>query len=795
MPKYSYLANNAAIIIDRTGKILDVSIAFSEKIGYERSSLINARISELVEDSSSLQKVLAEGGELPISAIDGVFYPVYFTKEGDFLVGYDLDSIAKAIKQMYAGVWDFYYFLIFVDEKGRIITANDTFCKAAGISNIEGRKIEEVFLENAAQLTEVLKKGEDEISLKINGKEFRIRVRVRKIEVLGKALYEILAMTTADRIRDESLRLLENELLKYKLSFESSVDAIIITDLNAKILHANSAVNFYGYTPKELIGRSIFDFVYPEHLENAEKAIEEGKKTGGFKRLELRIKDKFGNFRWVEAVGSAIREKDGSISGAILILRDITAKKDLERRLRESEELYRTLVENSNSGIYIIQDGELVYMNRATQNYVGYSPEELRRDWKKVFDREIWDKIDKVHEEVLGGRVVQTFAKYRTKGGEERYASFVLSPITFMGRPAILGNFIDVTSSVVSEKKLREREELYRSLTEYSHTGIFIIQNDKIVYANERLRDITGYSLEEINSLEHPYKILHPDFFEKVLSIYRAREKGETMPSSYEVKIITKDGRERWLKVLANRIIYKGRPAVMANVADITDLKETESMLRRVNLLLKAASDCSREITKEKTEFRILASIKKHLEKIGLKVAAYINDVELIPVSISGDVDDSVQRAAEKYLSYDEVGVEKIGENFALFIPLSNGRVRAVVAILSEREFTEEEMSILRALGRDVSYALSSIQTERLREAAMNVIMDNLSQFENLADRLRNPLAIIKGYIEVRRAFSYDDFAKKIEEQAERIERILDELRAREIATYEMKKILEGRNF
>jgi len=432
-------------------------------------------------------------------------------------------------------------------------------------------------------------------------------------------------------------------------------------------------------------------------------------------------------------------------------------------------------------------------MNRATENYFGYTVEELRNDWKKVFDREIWDNVEKAINETLSGKIVRTFARYYTKDGRKKYANFVLTPITFRGKKAVLGNFIDVTDAVMAEKKLREREELYRTLAENSHTGIFIIQNDKIVYGNEKLRKMLGYTIEEINALEHPYKVVHPDFYRLALERYRARERGENVPESYEVKVITKDGKEKWLKVLATRIHYKGKPAVMANVADITDLKDREFMLRRLNLLLRVTGDCSREISQEKNESRIISTIKKHLEEAGLKVAIYVYGNVLMPAGISEGLDEKeCEKLAAKYVNSDEMRLERVGDLDALIMPLSNGIFPGIILLFSDRKFTDEEVSILSSLWRDINYVLKSLKVEKEKETAMKVIMENLSHFENLADKLRNPLAIIKGYLEIRENFSYDDFARKIEEQASRIEAILDELREREIVTYEIKKSLEG---
>ncbi len=268
---------------------------------------------------------------------------------------------------------------------------------------------------------------------------------------------------------DKVLKALEEELTKYRLSFENSVDAIIIIDREGTIVHTNPAVKLHGYSPEDLIGRNVFEFIHPSHLEEVNKAVMEGRK-GKFRRVELRIRDKSGKWRWIEVVGVPIKNSDGEVTGGILVLRDVTTRRELQQRLAESEELYRTLAENSPSGIYVVQDGELVYMNKAAQNYTGYALDELRREWKRVFDPEIWNEVDKAINDALSGKVVRAFSKYYTKSGEKRYASFVLSPINFRGKPAVLGNFIDVTSEVMTEKKLRESEELYRTLAEKSHT-------------------------------------------------------------------------------------------------------------------------------------------------------------------------------------------------------------------------------------------------------------------------------------------------------------------------------------
>jgi tRNA nucleotidyltransferase (CCA-adding enzyme) len=86
---------------------------------------------------------------------------------------------------------------------------------------------------------------------------------------------------------------------------------------------------------------------------------------------------------------------------------------------------------------------------------------------------------------------------------------------------------------------------------------------------------------------------------------------------------------------------------------------------------------------------------------------------------------------------------------------------------------------------------LKPLKVEKEKEKALRLIMENLENFEELADKLRNPLAVIKGYLEVREEVPESEFIRNISEHAAKIEKILDELRIKELQTYEMKKALE----
>ena len=126
---------------------------------------------------------------------------------------------------------------------------------------------------------------------------------------------------------------------------------------------------------------------------------------------------------------------------------------------------------------------------------------------------------------------------------------------------------------------LAESEEKYRVLTESSLTGIFIQQDGKYVFANERFARLHGYSVEEI--LGRDFRdLVYPGDRKKVEELVARRLEGKGVPQEYEVRRLTKDGRVMWCRMLASKITYKGRPAIMGNIVDVSHLKALEIELK-----------------------------------------------------------------------------------------------------------------------------------------------------------------------------------------------------------------------
>ncbi|MCC6864749.1 MAG: PAS domain S-box protein [Ignavibacteria bacterium] len=143
--------------------------------------------------------------------------------------------------------------------------------------------------------------------------------------------------------------------------------------------------------------------------------------------------------------------------------------------------------------------------------------------------------------------------------------------------------YVDITERINSEKLLRESEEKYRELTESVPAAIFIYANNKLVYGNQYSVKITGYNVKEMIG-KNFWELVHPDQKEIVKQRGEARLSGKEVPARYDLKIIDKNGNEKWLDYCGTSINYRGEPAVLGIAYDITELKKTQQALTESEL-------------------------------------------------------------------------------------------------------------------------------------------------------------------------------------------------------------------
>lgn len=274
----------------------------------------------------------------------------------------------------------------------------------------------------------------------------------------------------------------------------------------------------------------------------------------------------------------------GELKDAESALESVTARnraevEKLEGRLREfaeSEEFREALTESAPYGAYVVTDGRLVYVNREFEIITGYTGKELVGSKMDALVSPEDREVRSAHiRGITGGTPAEAY-KYRLIDRKKHavWVSETSSKIMYMGRESILGNVVDITSS-------RHVEEMLRTLSTSSPLGIYIVQDGDIKYVNRQFCEYSGYTEDDLIGTPADSIVLYLDRETvKEMSGRMLDEKG-TQP--YEYRILSKGGEIRWLTETVTRIRYRDRNAVLGSVADITERRRVEMMLRTLS--------------------------------------------------------------------------------------------------------------------------------------------------------------------------------------------------------------------
>jgi PAS domain S-box-containing protein len=246
---------------------------------------------------------------------------------------------------------------------------------------------------------------------------------------------------------------------------KSSNDAIGTISLEDIITSCNEEVErVYGYSAEEIIGKPT-SFVAPPHLfeetKRLSELIKQGKRIHHYETSRLR---KDGKFIDVSITLSPVFDSYGKLAAISFISRDISERKRVEEKLRESEEKYRNIVETANEGIFIIDaEATVTYANKKLTDILGYTQEE-------VLGRVIWDFVSeeskviiRLHQERRRQGINESYElKFICKGGASLWAlvnskSLFDTDRKFMGSISML---TDITERKEAEEALANVETI-----------------------------------------------------------------------------------------------------------------------------------------------------------------------------------------------------------------------------------------------------------------------------------------------------------------------------------------------
>ncbi len=675
--------------------------------------------------------------------------------------------------------------ILIVEENGlRIVDCNPAALEMFGYAEDEIKDLAILDLlpaearEGALEKKDALRQNEqlvlEAMHLRKDGSQFPAEVAVCKTAI-GDAIHTIIF------VRDISERKAADEALKrsearYRSLFETSMEAILVADADdMKILDCNSAANaMFGYTKAELQEMTLYDMAPPDCRDQASQNVRKEHGTGHI-YLEPVVWRKDESRFPAEVIAMTIRigEKDR----VVMSIRDVTERKKVEEALRESEEKFRLISEQSLMGLMIIQDNGLKYINQAASDIFELTVEEAMArkrldDFSHPDDRKFIRNQIAMKQEGKDGQVTNYCYRIITNSGKQKWLELYSKTVTFKKRPADFVIMTDVSDRVSAQDELKQREEYFRSVIQNSIDGVAILGGDgKLAFVSEATEEILGYGVDEILDLNW-MDLIHPDDLEKATApLENWDHPGARIRT--ELRARRKDGTYRDIEISASNLLDDpGVNGIIANFRDITEQKRMRDRMERINhLFLSMGADLIYnmikivEAGKEIFEVPMMAYSRMEKGKFSTLSTAEGEDSLFItdqpedfiaykiisskrrePWVIS-DV-DSVQEAA------DDLFVLKYGyKTFAGYPVLGKKDVIGCLCIFSdeEREFSHDEIELLGTLARALS-----VEEERLAQE------QSLKDFIDVASHeLRHPITLMKGY-----ALTLRDYGTRLNEDA-----------------------------
>ena len=257
--------------------------------------------------------------------------------------------------------------------------------------------------------------------------------------------------------------------------------------------------------------------------------------------------------------------------------------------LKTDNELYRSLVEQANQAILVIQDEKIRYVNKKTTEITGYPKKELQSNY---FIELIHPEDRKLISELSHCHRAKSVPQYREcrildKNQNARWVEAKIIESTFNSRKVNLCFLIDITDRKLKQEALYYSETKYRQLYEHALAGIYEVDltNGKFINFNDAICEYTGYSRDEFFEIQ-AWDLLTEKSRDKQLIRYDKILKGEPVSPGFEFEMVDKNG--KILPILAyTQLEYKdGKPHRAHVIAhDITDRKKMEGELNKAQKL------------------------------------------------------------------------------------------------------------------------------------------------------------------------------------------------------------------
>jgi PAS domain S-box-containing protein len=298
-------------------------------------------------------------------------------------------------------------------------------------------------------------------------------------------------------VERENTEMLKNSNDFYLSLFENFPALIFRTNQLGDFNYFNSTFISFAHSEfKTDEANSFYLLLHPEDTELYSSWFDHVFRSRTTIETQVRIKHRSGSFRWLKITGSPYFNIDKSFGGCIFAGFDITENIDALNTIKESEEKYSSLFENTKSIMLIVdpESSNIIDANSTAADYYGYSVQQLKSksisDISKYSDEDPFSAMQKA----LNFQANYFIRKHILASGELRDVEVYSSPININGRTFLFSIIHDITDRVVAQQYL---QLLFKAINQSPVSILITDKEGKIDFVNNKFTDVSGYSSSE----------------------------------------------------------------------------------------------------------------------------------------------------------------------------------------------------------------------------------------------------------------------------------------------------------
>jgi PAS domain S-box-containing protein len=362
---------------------------------------------------------------------------------------------------------------------------------------------------------------------------------------------------------------------------KSSPVSVIATDEDARIIYCNPAVEkLYGYKEQELIGRDPGMLNAESNADEIQSEILETVRRGQVWRGEILNRKKDGDLFYMRASIYKLLDKKGNFMAFVDFQEDVTERRRVEDALKESEEKYRTIFENTGTGTIIIEEDTTISLaNKEFEKLTGYSKEEVegKKSWREFVLKDDLERLKGYHDvrRIDPNGVPRNYElKFIDKHGNFRDVYLTVDVIP--GTKKSVASSLDITERKWAEERLREYDARYSHLLDHLPDGVALTQRRRIIGVNPRMVQMFSYpspeSMEGLSLLD----LASPGSGEIVRQQSTQRALGQQGENRFQFQGLRKDGSTFSAECTLTVDRSEAKAFVLAIIRDVTERKTYE---------------------------------------------------------------------------------------------------------------------------------------------------------------------------------------------------------------------------